>query len=93
MTFKPERFFQAEGYTPEPAPHTLTFGFGRRICPGRPLADGALYINIAQTLAGFDISKPIENGQEVTPVLSFQAGVVSHPTPYKSAIRPRSEDP
>jgi len=68
----------------------FVFGFGRRICPGRILADNALYLNIAQTLALFKISKGYENGDEVEPVIKFEPGVVSHPAPFKNSIKPRS---
>lgn len=90
MTFNPDRFLSIDGHDPQPDPHTLAFGFGRRICPGRILADNALFLNIAQSLAVFNISKVVENGKEVEPVVKFQPGVVSHPAPYKTAIRPRS---
>ncbi|EEA29076.1 hypothetical protein TMatcc_002549 [Talaromyces marneffei ATCC 18224] len=90
MQFKPERFLATEKQIPEPDPHTLVFGFGRRICPGRLLADTALFINIAQALSVFQIGKAIENGQEIDPVVEFLPGVVSHPAPFKASIKPRS---
>ena len=90
MKFKPERFLPVEGYTPEPDPQLFSFGFGRRICPGRLLADDSLYINIAQSLAAFNINRPAVNGQEIVPEIHFLAGVVSHPAPFKAVIRPRS---
>jgi hypothetical protein len=91
MTFKPERFLSSDDLDPEPDPHVFVFGFGRRICPGRHLADNALFLNIAQTLAVFNISKHAENGKEVEPVVKFEPGVVSHPAPFENEIRPRSE--
>ncbi|OTA95517.1 hypothetical protein M434DRAFT_393743 [Hypoxylon sp. CO27-5] len=90
MTFKPERFLAIEGREPEPDPHMFVFGFGRRICPGRYLADNALYLNIAQSLAVFSISKAVENGQEIEPIIKPEPGVVSHPSPYKNILKPRS---
>jgi cytochrome P450 len=74
MSFKPERFLSTEDHIPEPDPHKLSFGFGRRVCPGRLFAKSALYIKIAQILAVFNIDK----------------GVISHPAPFKIAIKPRS---
>ncbi|KAF1811944.1 putative cytochrome P450 oxidoreductase OrdA-like protein [Eremomyces bilateralis CBS 781.70] len=90
MIFKPERFLPIDGHVPEPDPATYVFGFGRRICPGRILADNTLYLSIAQSLAVFSIGKPVENGKEVEPVAKFDPGVVSHPAPYKCMIKPRS---
>ncbi|KAE8155236.1 cytochrome P450 [Aspergillus avenaceus] len=80
-TFKPERFL---GDTPEPDPHTLSFGFGRRICPGRLLADATIFISIAQSLAAFNF----KSDDELQP--DFLPGVVSHPAPYRLNIKPRS---
>ena len=91
MVFKPERFLFTEGQLPEPDAHKLSFGFGRRICPGRLLADSTLYLTIAQTLAVFNVSKAVENGREVDPAVSFLPGVISHPAPFKAVIRPRSQ--
>lgn len=90
MTFKPERFLATENHVPEPDPHTVVFGFGRRICPGRLLADTALFINIVQSLSVFNIGKAVENGREIDPVVDFLPGVVSHPAPFRASIKPRS---
>ena len=88
MVFKPERFLSENGNIPEPDPHKLVFGFGRRICPGRLLADSTLYLVIAQTLAVFNVDKFVENGHELEPAVSFLSGVISHPVPFKTSIRP-----
>lgn len=88
MFFKPERFLATDGHEPAPDPHMFVFGFGRRICPGRILADNALYLNIAQSLAVFSISKSVEDAGADT--IRFTPGVVSHPEPFKSVIKPRS---
>lgn len=92
MAFKPERFLKSDQQPiPEPDPHTLSFGFGRRICPGRLLADTSLYINAAQSLAVFNFGKGIDEiGREVDPVVNFLPGVVSHPAAFKATIKPRS---
>lgn len=81
MEFKPERFLGTE---PEMDPHNLAFGFGRRICPGRFLADNTVYLSVAQSLAVFRIEKVVDVKAE------FQPGVISHPVPWKFNISPRS---
>jgi len=87
-TFNPDRFL---GEVPEPDPHTVAFGFGRRICPGRILADNALFLNIAQSLSVFSISKAKDAaGNDIEPVVKFLPGVVSHPAPFVNSIKPRS---
>ena len=90
MSFKPERFLMRDGHKPEPDPLMFVFGFGRRVCPGEYLADNNLYLNIAQSLAVFDIKKSMENGSEVAPALKFEPGLISHPAPFKNIIKPRS---
>jgi cytochrome P450 len=91
MAFQPERFIQTPTHTPEPDPRLWTFGYGRRICPGRYIADNALFTTIAQSLAVFNIEKPVENGKTVEPKVGFEPGVVSHPLPYRVSIKPRNE--
>ncbi|PIG79207.1 O-methylsterigmatocystin oxidoreductase [Aspergillus arachidicola] len=90
MTFKPERFLSDNGHTPERDPHLISFGFGRRICPGRNLADSNLWLAIARTLAVFNIAKPIRDGKEVDIQPEFQASLISHPDPFDVDIKPRS---
>ncbi|CAG8232246.1 unnamed protein product [Penicillium nalgiovense] len=90
MVFKPERFLGIDGREPEFDPHDLVFGFGRRICPARILADITLYMSAAQSLAVFDIRKAVEDGKEVDVQPEFLPGVISHPVPWKFHIEPRS---
>jgi hypothetical protein len=90
MSFKPERFLSIDGSISEPDPHKLSFGFGRRICPGHFLADASLFLNIAQFLAVFRVNKVVENGQVIEPSASFLPGVISHPVPFRTSVVPRS---
>ncbi|KAF2743711.1 cytochrome P450 [Sporormia fimetaria CBS 119925] len=85
--FNPERFL---GDTPQPDPRQWAFGYGRRVCPGRHIADNALLITVAQVLSVFSISKPTKDGKVIEPEVKFQAGVVTHPHPYQVDIRTRS---
>ncbi|TRX88391.1 hypothetical protein FHL15_010704 [Xylaria flabelliformis] len=83
MEFRPERFL---GKDPEPDPLKFVFGFGRRACPGRILAQNTLFLTIAQTLAGFNITKKGKSN----PALNFGPGVVSRVAPFECVIKPRS---
>lgn len=87
MAFKPERFLETTGKEPTPDPHSFVFGFGRRICPGRILAENSLYLNIAQSLAVFNIKSGVDDPASA---VKFTPGVVSHPEPYETIIKPRS---
>ncbi|KAJ5297506.1 hypothetical protein N7508_007755 [Penicillium antarcticum] len=91
MEFKPERFLDSpDGSPPERDPHMLVFGYGRRACPGRTLADANVFLTVAQSLAVFNIAKPIRNGQVEELSVDYLPGVISHPTPFTLSIKPRS---
>ncbi|KAN0076772.1 Cytochrome P450 [Tylopilus felleus] len=88
LEFKPERFL---GDDQEPHPFTVSFGFGRRRCPGLFFAQSTLWLICAQSLAVFDISKHVENGVEVTPEFNQVGGTILNLEPFKCSIKPRSE--
>ncbi|KAL0063234.1 hypothetical protein AAF712_009836 [Marasmius tenuissimus] len=64
--FKPERFFGADGKLNDDN-LIVAFGFGRRVCAGRHLADAVVWLTIATVLACFKINKPKdpETGKEM----------------------------
>lgn len=74
--FDPERYIPAPSKEVQIDPRTFSFGFGRRICPGLHLADASLFISVAMSLAVFDITKVVENGIEITPVVECTAGTI-----------------
>lgn len=55
--FKPERFINPDGSLRDDSVLTSPFGFGKRVCPGRHLADATLFIAIASLLSVFNIKK------------------------------------
>lgn len=85
MIFRPERFL---GESPAPDPRALVFGFGRRICPGRFLADNTVFLTVAQSLTVFDISKATRDGVEII-IPHFEPGVISHPAPFQCEVKAR----
>ncbi|KEY72664.1 hypothetical protein S7711_09162 [Stachybotrys chartarum IBT 7711] len=86
--FDPMRYMSPRN---EPDPSNYCFGFGRRICPGRYVADSNLFLGIAQILACFNISKAVdENGKPIEPQLHHTPGLVSHPERFSYNITPRS---
>ncbi|KAL1725011.1 cytochrome P450 [Schizophyllum commune] len=90
MEFWPDRFLATEGRPPEKDPRTICFGFGRRICPGRELADISLFFSCASILSVFEIGRCKESGVEVAPVEGQTSGSISHPLPFRCSIRLRS---
>lgn len=73
-----------------PDPRELVFGFGRRICPGRYLAEWNAWYVIANIIATFDVKRLVdEEGKEVIPPLNFTDGLARHPKPFSCSITPR----
>ncbi|GCB27763.1 O-methylsterigmatocystin oxidoreductase [Aspergillus awamori] len=56
--FDPERFL---GENPQPDPSGWVFGFGRRVCPGRVLADASVFVTVGMVLSAMRIS--LEKGE------------------------------
>lgn len=88
-SFMPERFllpFQ------EPDPAGFVFGYGRRICPGRRLADSTIFLCAAKTLAVFEISKARDaEGREIHPDVGLEPGSVSKASPFSVRVVLRDE--
>jgi len=92
FTFKPERFFNADGTLNDDS-RILAYGFGRRICVGKAVASDMMWLIIASFLACFNIDKAKDEfGNEIEFDGSFnEFGVVIHKKPFKCSITPRSE--
>lgn len=87
-SFEPERYLSPRH---EPEPNTAAFGFGRRLCPGRFVADTTLYLGIAQILAVFNIEKALDkNGVPIDPEKASTSGLLDHPHEFAFRITPRS---
>ncbi|KAJ7642934.1 cytochrome P450 [Mycena rosella] len=82
--FMPERFL-GDVKDLNPDPRRFAFGYGRRVCPGRDLADDTLFICVAMTLAVFDLRRD-DTAVEYTPAL------ICHPVPFRCSITPRSRE-
>ncbi|KAG5651496.1 hypothetical protein H0H81_008468 [Sphagnurus paluster] len=80
--FNPDRFLVPgklkTSSDPSPLdPLSATFGYGRRICPGRYMAGAQLWISIACILAVFDIKCGVdEDGRPVRPHPTFTSGLI-----------------
>ncbi|KAJ5334140.1 uncharacterized protein N7506_007923 [Penicillium brevicompactum] len=91
--FDPERFLNNSNSNPVPDPSNVSFGFGRRICPGRLVADISLFLTIAHTLAVFNITKPLrEDGRTAEPNVDFTPGIICHPEDFDCVFSPRSPE-
>ncbi|KAH9836619.1 cytochrome P450 [Rhodofomes roseus] len=89
--FRPDRWLSRDADV-NTDPFEVIFGFGRRTCPGRHLAESLLFTAIATTLAAFDIAVPRdEQGNLVEPTGEYSDGGIIWPLPFKCDIRARSE--
>ncbi|KXN82394.1 O-methylsterigmatocystin oxidoreductase [Leucoagaricus sp. SymC.cos] len=89
--FNPSRYLpKSQGGLGEPDP--AAFGFGRRICPGRYLADTSLWLAMATILSLYEIRKVKgPDGKEITPTIALISGLTSHPKPYQCEMHLRNE--
>ncbi|KAF9266555.1 cytochrome P450 [Marasmius fiardii PR-910] len=85
--FLPDRFLPTNTQPP-PDPSSYIFGFGKRMCPGKPLGEGTLFIFIASILSAFTISLPEETMKNPP---AFQSGLTRFPKPFECNLVPRSE--
>ncbi|KAF7346397.1 O-methylsterigmatocystin oxidoreductase [Mycena sanguinolenta] len=89
--FNPDRFFTADGKLNNDDT-ILAFGFGRRICVGRHLADATIWGTIVSVLSTFNIAKAKDDaGNEIDIDPRYSDGMISHPEPFACSITPRSE--
>ncbi|KAJ7897649.1 cytochrome P450 [Mycena olivaceomarginata] len=91
--FIPERWLTEDGkINTEMRDASPAFGFGRRICPGRDMAQWSVWISVASILATFDISKSVdEKGVPIEPSGEYTSGLLCYPIPHQCDILPRSE--
>lgn len=90
MDFDPGRFLGGDGRRVEQDPRRYVFGFGRRICPGRYLADASMFLAIAKSLAVFNVDMDVCDGEAAKTSADFLPGIISHPADFKLSITPRS---
>ncbi|CAK7216730.1 hypothetical protein SCUCBS95973_002905 [Sporothrix curviconia] len=90
-TFYPERYLSKnEGGRGEPLP-VGNFGFGRRVCIGRSLAENSLMAILVNIVATMQIEYPLDKDGKRTPFepeWSFRGQ--SHPLPFPASFSPRS---
>ncbi|KZP18888.1 cytochrome P450 [Athelia psychrophila] len=93
FTFNPGRFI-ADGRLDSSVRDTeAAFGYGRRICPGRHMAQGSIWLNIGCILTCFNIEKPVdEHGNVFEPSVEYISGIIRQPEPFACRIKPRSKD-
>jgi len=87
--FQPERFLTKYG-TLNDDDVRFTFGWGRRICPGRYSAFAVTWIAAASLLTAYTFEKAKdENGVEIDPVPMWTTGLTRKPKPVPLGVVPR----
>ncbi|KAK7457634.1 cytochrome P450 1A2 [Colletotrichum acutatum] len=88
--FDPERYVPVErGGRGEPF-SVGQFGFGRRVCIGKHLAEASVWIVIASMLATVKIERARgPRGEEIIPRVELTNGLTSHPKRFPCRIIPR----
>ncbi|KAH7884803.1 CyP450 monooxygenase [Phlebopus sp. FC_14] len=90
MRFMPERYIGADGQLTDDLAQQQ-FGFGRRICVGKYLAETSIWLAIVSILAVFKIGNAKdEQGHDIDVIPEYTPGVIIHPKPYPFSISPRS---
>ncbi|KZV72776.1 cytochrome P450 [Peniophora sp. CONT] len=78
-----------DGETPFPE---VSFGFGRRLCPGRALAKSTVWLTVASVLSAFDIAPAKDDKENDIPIVeTWSSGIVGYPGPFSCTIKPRNE--
>jgi cytochrome P450 len=83
--FKPERFLNQDGTSREDPVLASTFGFGKRICPGRHFVEATLFILVASLLSVFNIEKSSANGGP--DVYSFTGTAIRYSLRVSTVVR------
>jgi hypothetical protein len=103
--FKPERFLNPDGSLRDDPNLLSVFGFGKRICPGRHVADAGLFMSVVSFVSVFNIKSGRDVGGTVSdysytggsirccPILSWRPSKVdspcSYPNPFPCSFIPR----
>ncbi|EIW83510.1 cytochrome P450 [Coniophora puteana RWD-64-598 SS2] len=76
--FDPDRFLHSDGTLNDDTSCNMIFGFGRRVCPGRYLADNSIWLVMTSILSMFNISKAEgEYGEDIEVAPQWVSGVTT----------------
>ncbi|KAK5996404.1 Cytochrome P450 monooxygenase CLM2 [Cladobotryum mycophilum] len=89
-SFAPERYMEPRN---EADPRKWVYGYGRRVCPGRHLAEDMFFLSMVNILSVYNIGKAVDQqGKEITPEINVTPGIVSQQQEFPYKITPRSEE-
>ncbi|KAJ7890886.1 putative monooxygenase [Mycena olivaceomarginata] len=84
MRFDPDRYRNLDSEMDKVA--NVVFGFGRRQCPGRLLAESIIFAIAVTVLATCDILPTVDkNGSDIIPNVVYSSGIFRHSFPSRFA--------
>ncbi|KJA16690.1 hypothetical protein HYPSUDRAFT_219350 [Hypholoma sublateritium FD-334 SS-4] len=91
--FAPERFMTGSQSTDAIDPYSYVFGFARRECPGRYLAENSLFLIISWLMATVSVCK-VKNAKGVEEFVepTYITALISHPKPFEVDFKHRSRE-
>lgn len=90
LTFNPERHLTSSGDLAE-GTASNPYGFGRRYCPGKYVADQSVWAAIVSILATLRIERAKDQcGNQIDVIPEFTGGLSSRPKPFPCSIKVRS---
>ncbi|KAJ6557525.1 putative monooxygenase [Mycena capillaripes] len=90
MQFDPDRYQNLDSEMGKVT--NVVFGFGRRLCPGKSLAESILFAIAVTVLATCEIVPPVDkNGTDIIQNVSYSSGIFPFPSRFDCNIRPRSQ--
>jgi len=92
--FNPDRYLSDDSgaertETEEREMGSTIFGFGRRVCPGRYIAQETLAIDFATLLWAMRFDRPMGVQGELDTETFVMEGLSAHPVPFELRARPR----
>lgn len=73
----PTRYLGSNGKELAEIVNSNIFGWGRRLCPGKEMAEGSIFISIATILATFTATKPRDKqGREFAPEIRWSPAFI-----------------
>jgi cytochrome P450 len=96
--FLPERFLTLRGdgtwelRTNVIDPRTYAFGFGRRVCPGKHIAEQSLFATVSTVAHTLKVLRAKDSfGHEVIPDAKTTSGFLCHPIPFAYELHMRED--
>lgn len=73
-------------------PQTYAFGFGRRVCPGKHIAEQILFATLSTVIHTLDVVRAKDSlGQDVVPDANMNSGFLCHPIPFAYELQIRKD--